>query len=83
MSALDRFWFAWREGYLGVWSLAHIVENGETACGIFVPASIRRAPRTITRCAKCEAAQKTELEKIAANIATHFPFPKLPTETQP
>lgn len=53
-------WIAWRQGYLGVWSLGHIEgPDGLTLCGIEPDGSAVKAGRAITKCSKCQAVSKS------------------------
>jgi len=53
-------WVSWRQGYMGVWSVAHLYDTqvdgfGKTSCGQQIPDNAERASDAATRCRKCES----------------------------
>ncbi len=57
---MNNKWIGWRQGHLGVWSLAHLTSDGYvTRCGIELGDTVT-APRNLVKCHKCQEIAKTE-----------------------
>lgn len=58
-------WVAWRMGYLGVWSIAHLTTNGTTSlCGEPLPVAHRRAGKYLTKCKRCSLEKGLHIDRI-------------------
>lgn len=82
-------WVAWRQGSLGVWSIAHIrISDVMAACGEYIPETAVRAARAMTKCSKCQEATKSvsansnHLQAQSAQYPEHAKLKRVQDQSQ-